>query len=210
MTEAVVSLISISLLLIISQLSPGPDLFYVVRTSLAQGFRAACAVVTGITIGITIQLCIVCVAGRWLLEQEWSRWLLWAAAGWFLYLAWKIMPRHFRSAEEIQQEAADGEPLLRLLRQGFLCNIFNPKCTLFICGLCLGPLQAFGDTYGWFEPALVLSMALAGQAGWMLWSGLLQWALLRRLYARYSAWVDLVFALLLALMAALFVWQPGF
>ena len=193
MTEAVVSLISISLLLIISQLSPGPDLFYVVRTSLAQGFRAACAVVTGITIGITIQLCIVCVAGRW-----------------FLYLAWKIMPRHFRASAEIQQEAADGEPLLHLLRQGFLCNILNPKCTLFICGLCLGPLQAFGDAYSWFEPALVVSMALAGQGGWMLWSGLLQWAPLRRLYARYSAWVDLVFALLLALVALLLILQPGF
>ena len=103
MTDAVVSLIAASLILIISQLSPGPDLFYVVRTALAQGFRAACAVVTGITIGITIQLCIVCVAGPWLLEQEWSRWLLYAAAVWFLYLAWKIMPRHFRATAEIQQ-----------------------------------------------------------------------------------------------------------
>lgn len=210
MTEAVVSLISVSLLLIISQLSPGPDLFYVVRTSLAQGFRAACAVVTGITIGITIQLCIVCVAGRWLLEQEWSRWLLYAAAAWFLYLAWKIMPRHFRASEEIRQEATEREPLLRLLRQGFLCNILNPKCTLFICGLCLGPLQAFGDAYSWFAPVLVVSMALAGQGGWMLWSGLLQWSPLRRAYARHSAWVDLVFALLLALMAVLLVLQPGF
>ncbi len=210
MSEALLSLVSIAILLVVSQLSPGPDLFFVVRTSLAQGFRAACAVVTGITIGITIQLCVVCALGNWLLEQSWSRWLLWAAAGWFLYLAWKIMPRHFRASAEIQQERSECEPLLALLRQGFFCNILNPKCTLFLCGLSMGPLHAFGRVYDWFVPALVVTMALTGQAGWMLWSGLLQWAPLRRAYARHSAWVDMVFAALLALMAVLLVLQPGF
>lgn len=210
MTEAVFSLVSVALLLIVSQLSPGPDLFFVVRTSLAQGFRAACAVITGITVGITIQLSIVCVLGDWLLQQTWSRWLLWAAAGWFLYLAWKILPRRFSAAEEIRRDTAVREPWLHLFRQGFLCNILNPKCTLFICGLCLAPLQAFGASYGWFAPALVLTMALAGQGGWMLWSGLLQCAPMRRVYARHSAWVDLVFAVLLALMALLLILQPGF
>lgn len=210
MTEAVLSLVSVGVLLVVSQLSPGPDLFFVVRTSLAQGFRAACGVITGITVGITIQLCIVCALGDWLLQQPWSRWLLWAAAGWFLYLAYKIMPCRFRASEEIQQEATAREPWLHLFRQGFLCNILNPKCTLFICGLCLAPLQAFGASYSWFAPALVLTMALAGQGGWMLWSGLLQWAPIRRAYARYSVWVDLVFAVLLAVMAILLILQPGF
>lgn len=210
MTEAVLSLVSVGLLLVISQLSPGPDLFFVVRTSLAQGFRAACGVITGITVGITIQLCLVCALGDWLLQQTWSRWLLWAAAGWFLYLAHKIMPRRFRASAEIQQEATAREPWLHLFRQGFLCNILNPKCTLFICGLCLAPLQAFGASYSWFAPALVLTLALAGQGGWMLWSGLLQWAPIRRAYARYSVWVDLVFAVLLAVMAVLLILQPGF
>lgn len=210
MSEALLSLGAVALLLVVSQLSPGPDLFFVVRTSLAQGFRAACAVVTGITIGITIQLCVVCALGNWLLEQPWSRWLLWAAAGWFLYLAWKIMPRHFRASAEIQQEQGVHEPLLVLLRQGFFCNILNPKCTLFLWGLCMAPLHAFGRVYDWFVPALVVTMTLAGQAGWMLWSGLLQWAPLRRAYARHSAWVDMVFSALLALMALLLVLQPGF
>lgn len=210
MTEAVLSLLYVALLLVISQLSPGPDLFFVVRTALAQGFRAACAVVTGITIGITIQLSIVCTLGDWLLQQDWSRWLLWAAAVWFLYLAWKIMPRRFRAAEEIRRETAAREPWLHLLRQGFLCNILNPKCTLFICGLCLAPLHAFGSTFSWYAPVLVLTLALACQGGWMLWSGLLQWTPLRRAYARHSAWVDLIFSLLLAVMAILLILQPGF
>ena len=63
MTDAVLSLIAYSSLLILSQLSPGPDIFFVLRTSLAQGYRAAIAVATGINLGFCLQAIIVCTLG---------------------------------------------------------------------------------------------------------------------------------------------------
>lgn len=202
MIAAILSILSVSGLLIISQLSPGPDIFYVVRTTLAQGFRAGWSVALGITLGFTIQALIVCTAGDIILQQSWSQWLLWGAAAWLLYLAYKIFPRHFSPAQDVPQETtAAAEPLLRHIRRGFLCNILNPKCTLFICGLCLPQLKQYAQAFSWYPIALALCLATAGQIGWTLWCGLLQYAPIRRMYSRYSAVIDAIFALLLAFFA---------
>lgn len=206
MTEAILSLVTVGGLLIISQLSPGPDVFFVVRTALAQGFRAGSTVAAGIVAGFAIQTVLVCAVGGWVMEQSWSRYVLWAASAWLLYLAWRIFPRSFAAgAGELEETARRHEPYARLFAQGFLCNILNPKCTLFICGLCLGPLAQFGDAFSWYAPALVVSLCLSAQLGWMLWSGLLQWKPLRRAYMRHSGYVDALFSVLLGAFAVLLI-----
>lgn len=206
MAEAILSLVTVGGLLIISQLSPGPDVFFVVRTALAQGFRAGSTVAAGIVAGFTIQTILVCTVGGWVMEQSWSRYVLWAASAWLLYLAWRIFPRSLAAgAGELEEKERQREPLSRLFGQGFLCNILNPKCTLFICGLCLGPMAEFSGRFAWFSCALVITLAVAAQLGWMLWSGLLQWQPLRRSYMRHSGYVDAVFSLLLAAFAVLLV-----
>ena len=202
MMEAVLSIVVVSFLLIISQLSPGPDVFYVVRTALAQGFRAGVSVAFGITLGFMVQCLVVCWCGTWVMEQEWSRYVLIGAGCWLLYLAWKIFPRHWGGlSDNLEEGAGTHEPLLRLLGSGFLCNILNPKCTLFIMGLMVKPLEMYGDKYAWYTPALVAGFFLANVVGWSTWTGLLQWAPLRRRYVRHSAVVDLVFSVLLAVFA---------
>lgn len=204
MMEALLSLASIGGLLVLSQLSPGPDVFFVFRTALAQGFRAGSAVAAGITAGFFIQTVLVCTVGAWVMEQEWSYWVLAAASCWLLYLAWKIFPRRWHAGPDpLSKGRPAREPLLRLVGQGFLCNILNPKCTLFICGLTLGSLRTYGSAFAWYTPALVIGLQMASQAGWMLWSGLLQWPPLRRFYVRRVCFIDAVFALLLALFALL-------
>lgn len=204
MTEAILSLVTVGGLLIISQLSPGPDVFFVVRTALAQGFRAGSTVAAGIVAGFTIQTILVCAIGGWVMEQSWSRYVLWAASAWLLYLAWRIFPRSLAAgAGELEEAEKQHEPYIRLFAQGFLCNILNPKCTLFICGLCLGPLAQYGELFSWYPMALVISLSVAAQAGWMLWSGLLQWKPLRRSYMKHSGYVDALFSVLLAAFAVL-------
>lgn len=254
MTEAIWSIIWACGLLIISQLSPGPDFFLVVRTALSQGFRGASALALGITLGLLIQAAVVCLVGTWVVEQSWSCLVLAAAGVWLLYLAFNIMPqrvwawcsarvwrvRHLwrlghvvragrEGGEEIPatlpgdslpdsgEEAASGSPVEQALEiseqlpvskrqlavQGFLCNILNPKCMLFISGICIGPLKAYGLAYDWFMPVLAVALACCSQAGWMLWSGLLQFPPLRRSYCRRAHIIDAVFATLLALCALL-------
>lgn len=205
MTEALLSLVALFGLLLVSQLSPGPDIFFVFRTSLAQGFRAGAAVGSGIAAGFLIQAALVAWVGGWLMAQPWSGYVLWAAAAWLLYLAWRIFPRRRVKVEQGALETRVREPLTVLFGQGFLCNILNPKCTLFICGLSLGPLECFGDTFAWYAPALVVVLSGSCLLGWVAWSALLQWHPVRGFYLRHTTLIDAAFALLLGVFALLLV-----
>lgn len=201
MMEAVFSLVALWGLLMVSQLSPGPDVFFVFRTALAQGFRAGSAVGSGIAAGFLIQAALVAWVGGWLMAQPWSQWVLYAAAAWLLYLAWRIFPRKRVDVAQDKLETSVREPLPVLFGQGFLCNILNPKCTLFICGLAIGPIEQFGERFAWYAAAVVLVLTGAGLFGWVLWSALLQWSPVRSFYLRYTTAFDAAFSLLLAVFA---------
>ena len=201
MMEALLSLVALGGLLMVSQLSPGPDVFFVFRTALAQGFRAGSAVGTGIAAGFFIQAALVAWVGGWLMAQPWSQWVLYAAAAWLLYLAWKIFPRKRVAVGQDKLETSAHESIPVLFGQGFLCNILNPKCTLFICGLAIGPIEQFGGSFAWYAPAVVLVLTGAGLFGWVLWSALLQWAPVRSFYLRHTMVFDAAFSVLLAVFA---------
>lgn len=201
MMEALLSLVMLGGLLLVSQVSPGPDVFFVFRTALAQGFRAGSAVGSGIAAGFLIQAALVAWVGGWLMAQPWSQWVLYAAAVWLLYLAWCIFPRKGAAVGQDKLQTDARVPLGKLFAQGFLCNILNPKCTLFICGLSVGPLQQFGSLYSWYAPAVVLVLTGSGLFGWVMWSALLQWQPVRYFYLRNTAVIDAAFSVLLAIFA---------
>lgn len=200
--EALLSMLVVCGLLVLSQLSPGPDVFFVFRTALAQGFRAGVAVGAGISLGFFIQAAVACTAGAWVMQQSWSTYMLWAAAAWLLYLAWKIFPKHWQAAELDLQQKEQGASCRTLLWQGFLCNILNPKCMLFILTLSAGPLQAHA-AMPWYAPVLMLALTLSGLLGWVLWSALLQWQPVQGAYRRHTTLIDAVFSVLLAVFAVL-------
>ena len=201
MVEAIGSIVLVCGLLMLSQLSPGPDVFFVFRTALAQGFRRGVAVGAGISLGFFIQAVVACTAGAWVMGQDWSKYMLWAAAAWLLYLAYKIFPRRWDGGEVDLTQRGEGRQMCRVLvLQGFLCNILNPKCMLFILTLSAGPLQAH-TAYGWYAPVLMVALTLAGLLGWCVWSALLQWAPLRGCYVRHTNVIDAVFAVLLGVFA---------
>lgn len=203
MSEAVWSIVVVCGTLVLSQLSPGPDVFYVFRTALAQGFRRGVAVALGINLGFLIQSIVVCTVGAWALEQGWGRWLLPLAACWLLYLAWKIFPRRWgKQVDTLATDRAELEPIAGLVGKGFLCNILNPKCMLFILGITSEALRNHA-ALSWYVPVLIGALFVASLGGWALWSGLLQWPPLRRAYVRHVQVIDAVFALLLATFAVL-------
>ncbi len=201
MMEALASLAGLFGLLLLSQLSPGPDIFFVFRTALAQGFRAGSSVGCGIAAGFLIQSVLVVSVGGWLMAQPWSEYVLYAAVLWLLYLAWRIFPRRRVQVEQGTLETEACESLPALFGQGFLCNILNPKCTLFICGLSLPALQQFGGDYGWYAPALVLVLSASCLLGWVTWSALMQCRLVRTVYLRHTTVIDAAFSVLLAVFA---------
>ncbi len=206
MMDAILSLAAVSSLLLSAQLSPGPDVFVVFRTALAGGFRSGSAVAAGISAGSCIQAAVACTLGAWVMQQDWATWVLYAAAAWLLYLAWKIFPRRGGVGDDSVLDAPttiDGP--WALFRQGFICNILNPKCMLFFCMLSAGALEAHAGRFPWFTAALVLSITLTGQLGWMLWSALLQWRPIKGVYLRHMRNFDALFSVLLAIFALLLI-----
>ena len=119
MMEALCSLVMLGGVLFLSQLSPGPDLFFVFRTALAQGARAGSAVGSGITLGFLIQAVLVAWIGGWLMAQPWSHWVLYAASAWLLYLAWRIFPRHRVEVWGDKLETRERSSLAALFAQVF-------------------------------------------------------------------------------------------
>ena len=207
MPEPLWSILVVCGTLVLSQLSPGPDVFYVFRTALAQGFRRGVAVAFGINLGFLIQSIVVCTVGAWVMEQGYGRYILPVAACWLLYLAWKIFPRRWgRGADHLGSPAAAPESISTLIRNGFLCNILNPKCMLFILGITSGALRSHAAIC-WYVPALIAALFVASLAGWALWSGLLQWPPLRRLYVRHVQVVDALFDVILAVLAILLLFD---
>lgn len=203
MSEALWSIALISGTLVLSQLSPGPDVFYVFRTALAQGFRRGVSVALGINIGFLLQSIFVCTAGAWAMENGWGRYIQPVAGGWLLYLAWKIFPRRWTQQKDVLGDAsAEQEAIPLLIGKGFLCNILNPKCMLFILGLTTDGLHRYAGL-PWYVPALIAALFCSSLAGWTLWSGLLQWAPIRRFYIRHVQLIDAAFALILFLFACL-------
>ncbi len=203
MAEAITSILLVCVTLALSQLSPGPDVFFVFRTSLAQGFRRGYAVALGINLGFLIQSIAACTLGAWVLEQSWSRWLVIGAACWLLFLAWSIFPKSDSATNiSLDSDAIEREPFRALILSGFLCNILNPKCMLFILSLTTDALRNHSNI-PWYLPALIGSLFFASLGGWALWSALLQWPPLRGAYLRHTRAVDAVFAFILAAFAVL-------
>lgn len=187
-------------LLILSQLSPGPDMAYVFRCALARGFYAGVAAGAGICSGLIVHVAVVCALGAAVIESPYKTPVMYAAGAWLLYLAWKIFPKKKRGDRPpASPEAGECGSFSTIYREALLCNILNPKATLFVAGLALPALAAHAQS--WYPWALGAMMVFGAFLGWCLWAGLLQFPPLRNAYIRAMRPVDAVFALALAAFA---------
>lgn len=173
---------------------------YVFRSALARGFRAGVTAGAGISTGFVVHVAIVCALGTAVNESPLKTPVVWAAGAWLLYLAWKIFPKKKRVPDgEVSLAGGSRQSLAAMYREALLCNILNPKATLFVAGLAVPALGSHpGTWYPWFLGGMMVTGAFLG---WCLWSALLQFPPLRRAYIRAMRPVDAVFALALAVFA---------
>lgn len=112
-------------------LLPGPSVMFTIGRALAYGAKTAVITVVGNTAGaLVIGAAVVSGLGVLLQGRAMELALLQiAGAGYLVYLgvqAW----RHRLDAPDID-EATDGLPVSRILREGFLVGITNPKTIVF-------------------------------------------------------------------------------
>ena len=135
---------------------------------------------------------------RWTLMRNFLRW---AAAGYLLWLGYRILMEHFvvwysgGASGERAVMPSKRSPFVR----GLFCNLLNPKAAVFLAAVCAPFLR--GDRPDWWPYAIW--GIVVGQAFvlWSLWAWLLQWKPLSLCYQKLERWIDAAFAVALFALA---------
>ncbi|WP_456378310.1 LysE family translocator [Lutibacter sp.] len=136
--EILISFIGASMLLTIM---PGPDIIYVLVQSLTNGKKYGIATSLGLVSGILIHTSLVAFGVSAILKQSENIFLGIKLFGAFylVYLAYQA----FKSEEELVfSTKAAKKSLLKLLQQGFIMNVLNPKVSIFFLAFFPGFLYS--------------------------------------------------------------------
>ena len=108
---------------------PGPNVGLIVSNSLRFGSGAGLATVTGTTLGIALQLGVVCLGMTSLLAllANWFEWVRWIGVAYLLYLG----ARHFRATQETTGEKPSRFAGGRHVAEGLVIALSNPKTLVF-------------------------------------------------------------------------------
>ena len=116
-----------ALLALIVELTPGPNMFYLVALAIGRGRRAGLVAVAGVAGGLLCYGLVAAVGLSALLAAAPALWtfLHWAGALYMLWLA--VETWRDRGAANAAPKASDAV----LMARGFVVNILNPKTALF-------------------------------------------------------------------------------
>lgn len=116
-------------------LTPGPDVLYIVSSALKNGVRAGIVAALGIVSGCFVHVFAAALGVGALLATSATAFtvLKWVGAAYLMWMGVKLLLA--KDGSSIVPADATGEPqavnLGRVYRQGFLTNVLNPKVALF-------------------------------------------------------------------------------
>ena len=112
-------------------LTPGPDVLYIVTNALRSGVRAGIVAALGIVGGCFVHVFAAAIGVSALLATSATAFtvLKWIGAAYLLWMGVRLL---FSKAAPLDLRAGQAEPgLWRVLYRGFLTNVLNPKVALF-------------------------------------------------------------------------------
>lgn len=149
--------------------TPGPDMLYVIGTSTARGTRAGVMAAVGIGAGCLVHVTLAAIGLSAVLAA--SSWAFsavkYAGAAYLLYMGARMLQTSWsRSAPEPVADAA--APALapegprRVFWQGFVTNVFNPKVALFFLAFLPQFIDAASPSKAWAFVLLGLVFTVNG------------------------------------------------
>ena len=120
-------------------LTPGPDVLYIVRHAMRQGVRAGMVAALGIVSGCFVHVLAAALGVGALLAASATAFtvLKWAGAAYLVWMGVKLLLARPGTSPMLAASTAENAaatevlPLWRIWRQGFLTNVLNPKVALF-------------------------------------------------------------------------------
>lgn len=122
-------LIGFALAVLLIELTPGPNMGWLVALSLAEGRKSGLLATFGIALGLSANAAISVLAASYVLRQSemLAQGIAVLGAGMMAFLAWEA----WREAGETSPSAIPKRNPRRSFFAGFTINLLNPKATLF-------------------------------------------------------------------------------
>ena len=135
-------LIAVALITILATISPGPDFAMVTRNSYLHGRRAGLLAALGIAMGVQVHVLYTMFGIGVLIAHSPALFNLIKIAGalYLIVIGWKTLRN--QSTLVIDVSAGAPVPPLKLVLNGFLTNVLNPKTTLFVVSTYTQVVQA--------------------------------------------------------------------
>ena len=114
-------------------LTPGPDVLYIVSNALRSGTRAGIVAGLGITAGCFVHIAAAAVGVGALLAASATAFsvLKWAGAAYLLWMGVRMLLSHKPSGDGAGIAPAAAAPLRKVFLGGFWTNVLNPKVAIF-------------------------------------------------------------------------------
>lgn len=181
----------------LGMLSPGPDFFLIVKNSVRYQRAAAMMTALGLLAAIAIHMT-YCVAGLAVIITT-TPWLFtilkYAGAAYLIWIGINSLLSRAGHAPDTEENSHQRVSFKKAFMQGFLCNLLNPKATLFFLAIFTQVLDVnsgFGEKL-WYA-AIVMGLAVIYWPSLVL---LIQSAPVRRGLARIQKYIDKVLGIVL-------------
>ncbi|MEE4315880.1 MAG: LysE family translocator [Erythrobacter sp.] len=124
-----IDLAGFALAVLLVELTPGPNMGWLVTLTLAEGRRAGLGAITGIALGLAANAALSVLAASLVLAQDGglTRAVSMLAAAMMTWLAWEA----WQGAGESSPAATPRDGGRRHALAGFVINLLNPKAALF-------------------------------------------------------------------------------
>jgi threonine/homoserine/homoserine lactone efflux protein len=141
---------------VIILLIPGPSVLFVISRGIILGRRAAIATVIGNSTGAFVQMALVALGLGALVEKSVTVYnvIKFAGAAYLVYLGVQAF-RHRGDAELSMSAIGSGKSVRRIVREGFVVGISNPKLVVFASAA----LPNFVDRARGYLPVQMLGLA---------------------------------------------------
>ena len=120
---------------------PGPDIIYVLVQSITNGKKYGIATSLGLVSGIIIHTTLVAFGVSALIKQSEGLFFIIKLFG-ALYLVYLAYQSYNASDEILLTSNAEKKGLIKLLKQGFIMNVLNPKVSIFFLAFFPGFLYS--------------------------------------------------------------------
>ncbi|MGV3344795.1 LysE family translocator [Enterobacteriaceae bacterium LUAb1] len=131
----------------LGMLSPGPDFFLIIKNAARYHRKTALISAAGVIGGITTHMT-YCVAGLAVVitTTPWLFMLLkYAGATYLIYIGIQALRAHGNSKMDLTHTEKEHISWRRAFMQGYLCNLLNPKATLFFLSIFTQVLNTQSD-----------------------------------------------------------------